>query len=64
MLTRERKEAGHTSKLTVCRAAEGWEIREERDEVIVRVTRRTDWHGVERWIERFERFEGPEPNAA
>ena len=55
MLTRQRTEAGSTIRLTIERVRAGWEIREERDDMVVRVVRRTDWHGVERSIEMFER---------
>lgn len=36
-------------------SAEGWEIREERDSVVVRVVRYGDWHRVERARRVFER---------
>jgi len=55
MLTRRRTEDGQTIRLTIRTSEQGWEIREERDEALVRVTRQSDWHRVERSIDPFER---------
>ena len=55
MLTRQRTEDGRTIRLTITPVSQGWEIREERDEALIRVTRHTDWHRVERSIDLFER---------
>jgi hypothetical protein len=62
MLIRQRTEAGQTIRLTIKSLDQGWEIREERDEALVRVTRQTDWHRVERSIDLFER-RGKSPEA-
>ncbi len=63
MLTRQRTEDGQTTRLTIQPAKEGWEIREERDGRLIRVTRQMDWHRVERSIELFER-QGSSPEGA
>jgi hypothetical protein len=55
MLTRQRIEDGQTLRLTIKTVNEGWEIREERNDALVRVTRQKDWHRVERSIDLFER---------
>jgi hypothetical protein len=55
MLTRQRIEDGQTIRLTITAVETGWEIREERDEALIRVTRQKDWHRVERSINLFER---------
>jgi hypothetical protein len=55
MLWMERMDAGTWSRLTVIRAPEGWEVREEHDGVSVRVIRLSDWHRVERSIQSFDR---------
>jgi hypothetical protein len=47
-------DAGHTRRVTVVRSGVGWEIREERDSRIVRTTRHTDWHRVERALRLIE----------
>jgi hypothetical protein len=52
MMTREFTTAGHTDRVTITRSNEGWDVREERDDQVVRTARYTDWHRVERamWI--------------
>ena len=57
--TRERVEAGHTHRFTITRSDVGWQVREECDSEIVKVTRYTDWHRVERAMDAFERREPP-----
>jgi hypothetical protein len=54
MLSIERTSTGHSSRLTVVRDALGWEVREERDGALVRVSHRDDWHRVERLVELFK----------
>lgn len=61
--TRERVEAGHTHRFTITRSDVGWQVREERDSEIVKVTRYTDWHRVERAMDAFERRELPSSSA-
>jgi hypothetical protein len=55
MLFMERTDAGKWSRLTVVQAPKGWEVREEREGVAVRVSLVTDWHRVERSIQLFDR---------
>ena len=39
-------------RVTVTRIRQGWEVREERDNQVVRRAHLTDWHRVERAMER------------
>ena len=49
-------------RLIVVRADRGWEVHEESDRGVVRVSRHMDWHRVERSIQRFEaRMVGTRP---
>ena len=41
-------------RIVVVRADRGWEVRQEVEDRIIRVTRHTDWHRVERSVRRFE----------
>jgi hypothetical protein len=55
MLKREYTQDGHVSRLSVSRRADaGWEVREERDNRVVRRAQLTDWHRVERALQVFE----------
>jgi hypothetical protein len=54
MLTREFAHAGHVTRVTITRSAVGWDLREERDDRIVRRMNYTDWHRVERAIQVIE----------
>jgi hypothetical protein len=54
MLTREYTSAGHVNRITLTRGDSGWEIREERDDTVVRRATYRDWHRVERAIQVFE----------
>jgi hypothetical protein len=54
MLTREYTHAGHVNRVTITRASAGWDVREERDDTVVRQVNYTDWHRVERAIQVFE----------
>jgi len=54
MLIREFIHAGHIDRFTVTRGAEGWDIREERDDNVVRKVNYQDWHRVERAMQVFE----------
>ena len=43
------QKAGQTKRFTITDAGTlGWEVREEQDSRVVRSTRYTDWHRVER----------------
>jgi hypothetical protein len=45
----------HAPRLTVVRVDQGWEIREHReDNTVVRVSRHTDWHKLERSLQALE----------
>ena len=44
---------GHTKRLIITRNSGGWEICEEHDRHVVRTTRYSDWHRVERAKEIF-----------
>jgi hypothetical protein len=54
MLIREYTHAGHTDRFTVTRGSAGWDVREERDDNIVRKVNYQDWHRVERAMQVFE----------
>lgn len=60
MYSTQHEHGGHSSRLTVTRARHGWEVREEHDQRIVRISRHSDWHQVERSIQIFE-LEAREP---
>ena len=53
MFSQECNQAGHVKRLTVRLDQHGWEVREESDETVVRVEHYSDWHRVERTIQRF-----------
>jgi hypothetical protein len=53
MFSSELSHDGHTRRLTITRNGAGWEIREERDSQIVRMTNCSDWHRVERARQMF-----------
>ena len=59
MVTYEHNDAGHTLRVTVTRKGVGWEIREERDSELVRTSRHTDWHRVERALRVIEQDLSP-----
>lgn len=55
MLKREYTQDGHVARFSVSRSASaGWEVREERDDRVVRRAQLTDWHRVERALQVFE----------
>jgi hypothetical protein len=54
MLTREFAHAGHVTRVTITRSDVGWDLREERDNRVVRHMNYTDWHRVERAIQVIE----------
>ena len=54
MLTREFVAAGHTNRFTIHRSRAGWDVREERDDQLVKHVSYTDWHRVERAMQVFE----------
>lgn len=49
MFAKELTNAGHVQKFIIdALGRDGWEVREEHDHRVVRQTRYTDWHRVER----------------
>ena len=59
MVTYEHEDAGQTRRVTVTRSGVGWEIREEKDSQVVRTSRHTDWHRVERALRLIEQAIAP-----
>lgn len=56
MLTREFVKAGRIVRFTVTRAPLGWDVRQERDNTVVKESHYSDWHRVERAVQTFERL--------
>jgi hypothetical protein len=54
MLTREYTSAGHVNRITLTKSHTGWDLREERDDTVVKRAHYSDWHRVERAIQVFE----------
>jgi hypothetical protein len=54
MLTREYVVQGHINRFTLTKGRTGWDVREERDDTVVRRMHYSDWHRVERAIQVFE----------
>jgi hypothetical protein len=54
MLTREFVQDGRTTRFTVTRDASGWDVREERDNTLVKQSHYSDWHRVERAMQTVE----------
>jgi hypothetical protein len=49
MFAKELRQEGHTRKFTIQeRGGEGWEVREEQDDRVLKRVCYTDWHRVER----------------
>ena len=46
MITKEFVTPGHTTRFTVTRDVQGWEVREERDNAVVKHVNYADWHRV------------------
>jgi hypothetical protein len=54
MFSQELRFAGHVKRFLINRVGgEGWEVREEQDERVVKQVRYTDWHRVERAMGMF-----------
>ena len=51
MLTREYTSAGHVNRITLTKSRTGWDVREERDDTVVKRAHYSDWHRVERAIQ-------------
>ena len=43
MLTREYTSAGHVNRITLTKSRSGWDVREERDDTVVKRTHYSDW---------------------
>lgn len=56
MLTAEYVVAGHTNRFIILRSRAGWDVREERDDQIIKRASYTDWHRVERAMQVFELY--------
>ena len=54
MLTAEYVVAGHINRFIILRSRAGWDVREERDDQVIRQANYTDWHRVERAMQVFE----------
>jgi len=54
MLFRQYRQGAHLFRLVVFRTGHGWELQEERDYKVIKMTRHSDWHRVERAIRLFE----------
>ena len=50
MVTERHPESEPTRRVTVIRSGVGWEVREERGGEVVRTSKYTDWHRVERAV--------------
>ena len=55
MLIREYTHEGHTDRVTITRSQAGWDVRQERDDTVVRRVNYSDWHRVERALQLFDR---------
>jgi len=55
MTESEQPTSPHARRLTVVHTNDGWEVREHQDDTVIRVSRYTDWHRVERSLQNFER---------
>jgi len=54
MFAKELSRAGHTRKFSIQDlGSAGWEVRDEQDGRVLRAVRYTDWHRVERAVNRF-----------
>ena len=54
MFSKELRFAGHVKRFLVSgMERDGWEVRAEQDERVVKQVRYTDWHRVERALEMF-----------
>ena len=54
MFAKELRQEGHTRKFTIQeRGTEGWEVREEQDDRVLKRVCYTDWHRVERALSIF-----------
>ena len=55
MFAKELRQEGHTRKFSIMdRGCEGWEVREEADDRVLKQVCYTDWHRVERALGVFQ----------
>jgi hypothetical protein len=54
MIPNQRTKQGDRAQVVVVRTDRGWEVREQQNDTIVRVTRHADWHRVELSVQLFE----------
>ena len=54
MFAKELRQEGHTRKFSIReRGRDGWEVREEQDDRVLKQVCYTDWHRVERALSMF-----------
>lgn len=54
MFVKELRQAGHIRKFSIeDRGRDGWEVREEQDDRVLKQIHYTDWHRVERALSVF-----------
>jgi hypothetical protein len=53
-LGRELANHNHTHRLVIIADADGWEVREEEDAIVIHRVHRTDWHRVETDLRLFD----------
>lgn len=54
MFVKQLSQAGHTRRFSISKLREnGWEVRDEHDDRVLKQICYTDWHRVERAFERF-----------
>lgn len=54
MFVKELSQGGHTRRFSINKLREkGWEVRDEQDDRVLKRVWYTDWHRVERALDRF-----------
>jgi len=53
MFAKELHHAGHVKRFSIRENQDGWDVREEQDNRVLREVRYTDWHRVERAMNVF-----------
>jgi hypothetical protein len=56
MLAKESKTDGHVDSIVVNQTHAGWEVRTERDGVVIKRRVYSDWHRVERAVQWFDQI--------
>jgi hypothetical protein len=57
MLIKEFTTDGHVYRVVVSQTWEGWEVRTERDGIVIKRRIHTDWHRVERAVQWFDQVD-------